>query len=439
VALTSGSQRGHQSRLIIAARGMVIATAASGHSYSDQTRSPRISHFVPFMTTSPEYRSSHGGLRLPVLGYAWHTTAEIPTERPGRLVTASRDHVGAASPSGKTGRDYFERASDPRATTAVGVLPRGRAEVNRPAASQSNPLVERPGAVRTKLATVHPAVSLVAVMLGSYLLLAAALIVAGLAVTHILSHSFVGRWDEHVNDWFAAHRTSTWNRVSAGFTSLANTLEVVVVAAVVTVLLLIRRWGRSALLLVIALAVELAVFLSTTYLVARPRPSAPHLGSTPSTFSWPSGHTAATLVLYGGIALLVKTATRRRLLRVSAWMIAVALTVGVALSRMYRGEHHPTDTLAGAILGVGALWAAVSAIRAGGSARRAPADQAPAHQAPAHQAPADQACTDPANRSPREPPHQAPTNTGPAPANAGPELATPRGTTQLTPELRMVR
>jgi undecaprenyl-diphosphatase len=220
-------------------------------------------------------------------------------------------------------------------------------------------------------------VSVVGVIFGGYLILAATLIGAGLGVTHLLGHGVVGHWDEHVNDWFAAHRTGTWNRVSAGFTALANTIEVVAVAAVITVVLLIRRWGRFALLLVIGLAIELAVFLSANYLVARPRPSAPHLGSTPSTFSWPSGHTAATLVLYGGIALLVMRATPRRFPRVAAWVIALALTVGVAMSRIYRGEHHPTDTMAGVALGLGALWVAGCAIRAGQYSPRHPAPAEP--------------------------------------------------------------
>jgi undecaprenyl-diphosphatase len=256
-------------------------------------------------------------------------------------MTATQDHVGA-----------------PRRpeTTTVGAARRDPADRARPSRLRL-------------LDNAHPAVAAVAVIVGCYVLLAATLIGSGLAFTHLLSHSSVGHWDEQVNDWFAAHRTDTWNRVSAGFTLLADTLGVVAVAAVVTVVLLIRRWGRFALLVLIGLAVELAVFLSTTYLVARPRPSAPHLGSTPSTFSWPSGHTAATLVLYGGIALMVMAATPRRLPRVAAWTIAVALTVCVALSRIYRGEHHPTDTMAGVILGIGALWAAVSAIRASGRSR----------------------------------------------------------------------
>lgn len=270
-------------------------------------------------------------------------------------MSISQDDFGAPTVVAERATGGAERASAERSATTGEAPPWTYAEPPVPTGS------------RTKLGPAHPALTAVAVVVGCYLLLAAILIGSGLAFTHFLTHSPIGHWDDHVNDWFAGQRTSTGNRISSWFTALANTPGVVVVAAAITVLLLIRRWGKAALLLVIGLAVELAVFLSTTYLVARPRPSAPHLGSTPSTFSWPSGHTAATLVLYGGIALLVTQATPKRLPRIVAWVVAVALTLGVALSRIYRGEHHPIDTMAGAVLGAGALCAAVWALRAAGA------------------------------------------------------------------------
>ena len=219
------------------------------------------------------------------------------------------------------------------------------------------------GPIVGRLRHAHPAVAVAALAIGCYLTLAVTMIGLGLVVTHFLAHDAVGHWDEHVNSWFARHRSSGWNRLSGDFTLLADTFGVAVVAAAVTLVLLLRRWGKLAFLLPLGLGIELAVFLSTTYTVARPRPAVPHVGNTPSTFSWPSGHTAATLVLYGGIAVLVRVATRRRAARVTAWIVAVALMFCVALSRIYRGEHHPIDTMGGVVLGVGALWAAVTIVR----------------------------------------------------------------------------
>ncbi len=236
-----------------------------------------------------------------------------------------------------------------------------------------------PTRVRSRLQDKHLVIAVGDFFIGAFLLIAAVLIGGGLLMVHFGVHDRLGQWDEHVNQWFAGHRASVWNRLSGDFTVLADTVGVLSVAAVVTLWLLLRHWGRLAWLLGAGLAVELSVFLATNYVVDRPRPKVAHLGSTPSTSSWPSGHVAATAVLYGGIAVLVMVATSRRLPRLAAWTAAVGLTIGVALSRIYRGEHHPTDTIAGFCLGGAALGAAILVIqvwtrRAG---RAAPAGSPP--------------------------------------------------------------
>ena len=234
-----------------------------------------------------------------------------------------------------------------------------------------------------RLGRGHPSIAIAAVVLVGYVGLTALMVAVGALLTHVLAHAAIGHWDDHANAYLAHHRHPFWNRVSGDATVIANTLGIVVIAAVVTAFLLLRHWGRRAMLLLIALAVELSVFLTTNYVVARPRPHVPHLGSTPSTFSWPSGHAAATLALYGGIAVLVMAATRWIVPRAVAWVVAVGLTALVAFSRVYRGEHHPLDVVGGAVLGVLALWIAAAALRAADTVARVNEDNRP-HAAAAH-------------------------------------------------------
>ena len=126
-------------------------------------------------------------------------------------------------------------------------------------------------------------------------------------------------------------------------------------------MLLAGRLRRQVTVLAVGLVLELSVFLSTTYVVHRPRPDVDALDSVPATASFPSGHMAASVVLYGGLALigssLVSVRSVRRWLLVAAGLMAL----GVGFSRVYRGLHHPSDIVAGGAFGLACLAAAVLA------------------------------------------------------------------------------
>ena len=109
-----------------------------------------------------------------------------------------------------------------------------------------------------------------------------------------------------------------------------------------------RRW-RPVLFVVLAMFGELSLFLSTAHAVQRPRPPFDQMDGQMPTSSFPSGHIAATMCLYVAIAVLCFP-------RVRAWWrwifvaLAVIMPAGVAMSRMYRSMHHPTDFLGAGIL-----------------------------------------------------------------------------------------
>jgi undecaprenyl-diphosphatase len=65
---------------------------------------------------------------------------------------------------------------------------------------------------------------------------------------------------------------------------------------------------------------------------------------------------AAAVVVYVGIALIVWRYVRNPVARWTAVVVAVVAPIAVAVSRVYRGMHHPLDVMAGALMGVGALY-----------------------------------------------------------------------------------
>jgi undecaprenyl-diphosphatase len=113
-----------------------------------------------------------------------------------------------------------------------------------------------------------------------------------------------------------------------------------------------RHW-RPAVFLAVVMFGELGAFLTIAAVVKRPRPDVPQLDSRLPTSAFPSGHEAATACLYIAIAILV-IGHARGWWRYLFLIPAVVMPVMVALSRMYRGEHHPTDILASLLFA--ALW-----------------------------------------------------------------------------------
>ena len=92
----------------------------------------------------------------------------------------------------------------------------------------------------------------------------------------------------------------------------------------------------------------------------------PRLEALPADTSYPSGHTAAAVVLYFVVAVLVANATTNRVLRTLGWVPFVIVPVLVAISRMYRGMHFATDTMAGYLMGIGCIAIALLSVRVAG-------------------------------------------------------------------------
>jgi membrane-associated phospholipid phosphatase len=191
-------------------------------------------------------------------------------------------------------------------------------------------------------------------------------ILVGMLLAKVLSHGAFGRADAGVDRWFARHRTHDLNSITAVVTQVGGT-PVVTGLALLTVIggaLVWRRWREPALVAA-ALFGEVVIFLCITMLVDRPRPPVPHLDAAPPTSSFPSGHTAASVALYGAWAVLAWERARTALVRGLFTVLAVVVPIAVGLARIYRGMHFPSDVIAGALLGLVWLSLTVRAIRLG--------------------------------------------------------------------------
>ncbi len=166
--------------------------------------------------------------------------------------------------------------------------------------------------------------------------------------------------DDDVSRWVADTVPPAVEWLSRIFTWLGGLLGTAVVAGL-AVALLVRRGRRGD-----AAFVGLAV-LGVTVLVAalkaiyeRARPEGVSAIPLPHSYSFPSGHAATAVVLYGALGLLLAEQARSRT-RAAAWLVAAGLVaIAIGASRVLLNVHFVSDVAAG--FAVGLAWLCVCAI-----------------------------------------------------------------------------
>lgn len=227
---------------------------------------------------------------------------------------------------------------------------------------------------RVRLA--HPAAIFFAALLSGFVVLAGLSILAGLLVTDVLVHAGgIGSADESFVRSLAGDRSGALNQASVVGSAIGGAPLLPILVGLIALVCAFRRLWLLAGFAVFVLAVESATYRVSSLAVPRHRPFVHRLEDLPVNASYPSGHTAASIAVYAGLVLLLTSRFTTGAVRVVAWTLAVLLPVFVALSRMYRGMHHPLDVAGGLVVGIGAIAVLLFACRAAGCAQRAPVRQ----------------------------------------------------------------
>jgi membrane-associated phospholipid phosphatase len=201
--------------------------------------------------------------------------------------------------------------------------------------------------------------------LGAGVVVKAVLAAVGLVAFVLLAQAFVDGGqvvaiDDDVSRWVADSVPGAVEWVARLFTWLGGAVGTAVVAgAAVIALWRASRHVDAAFvgLSVIGVTVLVAV-LKALYERARPESGSPI--RLPHSYSFPSGHAATAVVLYGALGLLLaeRAGSRRR---GAAWLVAAAaLSLAIGASRILLNVHFVSDVAAG--FAVGLAWLCCCAI-----------------------------------------------------------------------------
>ena len=180
--------------------------------------------------------------------------------------------------------------------------------------------------------------------------------------------------DEGVTTLLRASASSGMDAAMRALTNLGGTIVLLAVTGLGVVLVRTRR--PEALFLVLAVIGSLLLNDVLKELFHRPRPRLDWAEIVPE-YSFPSGHAMNSFVVYVALAVVVWRIRGRRA-GLLALGLAIALSIGIGISRVYLGVHHVTDVVAGVL--AGALWLLLLATLAFRSVPRPP-DSSPETEA----------------------------------------------------------
>ncbi len=195
---------------------------------------------------------------------------------------------------------------------------------------------------------------IVGLFVGAFVTMTALWAVAGVVVAEI-SETSIGSFDQDLSSWMEDNRSDSLTDLAILASRPADSLVkiLVVLTLALAMRLAFRRWSEWTFL-VTALVLEVTVYGAASRIVSRPRPNVEHLASETAQ-SWPSGHVAAAVTLYVGLAVITRWRSDDRRLVIGTAVAAGVIVIAMCVARLYLGAHFLTDVVGGVALGLTSL------------------------------------------------------------------------------------
>ncbi|UCG54045.1 MAG: phosphatase PAP2 family protein [Dehalococcoidia bacterium] len=154
--------------------------------------------------------------------------------------------------------------------------------------------------------------------------------------------------DLTISSWFTGINTSSIDGLMGAVSGFGETItEVITVCLLVLALLLYKKKLEAIFVVLLTSLVAILTWL-LKIIIERPRPSDELVSD--GGLSFPSGHVSYIVVLFGFLLYVLPRLIRQRIIRTALQVIMIIMILFMMASRIYLGEHWPSDVLGGAML-----------------------------------------------------------------------------------------
>ncbi|MDO4376429.1 MAG: phosphatase PAP2 family protein [bacterium] len=171
----------------------------------------------------------------------------------------------------------------------------------------------------------------------------------------VLVHfGLTGSFDTTIYKFVIGFKSDTLTKVLLFITDLAS-VKGVVALCVISLIGLFWKYYKS-LFLVLNVVVSTIFNVVFKNIMMVPRPNILRLAEETG-YSFPSGHSMASVAFYGFVIYLVLSSKMNKCLKIIISSLLVILIFVIGFSRVYLGVHNASDVIAGHALGTALLFA----------------------------------------------------------------------------------
>jgi membrane-associated phospholipid phosphatase len=156
-----------------------------------------------------------------------------------------------------------------------------------------------------------------------------------------------------VIDWVQSFISDKLTKIIETLTFLGSTKAVIAISVLTIILMLFNKKWWETVFFIVAVSGSSLFNLLLKFIFQRTRPSI-HPLITETGYSFPSGHSMVSFVLYGMITYFLVLFYVKRFAKIITILFFSLLVLIIGVSRIYLGVHYPSDVLAG--FAIGGTW-----------------------------------------------------------------------------------
>ena len=158
--------------------------------------------------------------------------------------------------------------------------------------------------------------------------------------------------DLSVLEFMVSIRNDFLNLVVAAITHCGDTVTIVALCAILVILPTRKKYGFP---LTLAALTGLAIYKPMKHIFLRARPDVMYHIVEQGGYSFPSGHTTSSIIVYGLLLYLIRKHCKNETLKNILSGVCIFLACLIPPSRLYVGVHWTTDVLCGIFIAFGVV------------------------------------------------------------------------------------